>query len=158
MHVEVRSSGDLTFRQMAPLCADTLMRLPALLESEDPAVRERLLPRTYDDPEEEKAWRTLGATELEHLILSRAELLRRDLATMRPDGPMTFRLDVQRPHVAAWLASLNAGRQALFLLHDLSPEDMEREPGEVGDPDKELALVRMFLMALMQELLLEAKR
>ena len=157
MHVEVKTSGDVTFREMAPLCADTLMRLPGLLESPDPAVRERLLPRTYTDPEEERAWRTLGAAELEHLILSRAELLRRDLRNMKPDGAMTFRLDVPKPHVAAWLASLNAGRQALFLLHDLGPDDMERDPAELGDPDKELALVRMFLMALMQELLLEAK-
>ncbi len=88
MRVERDEAGDLWFRGVTPLCADTMIRLPGYLESEDPAVKRRLLPSVYADANEQEQWHRLGTAELEHLFLSRAEIMRKDLETIEPDGPM----------------------------------------------------------------------
>ena len=60
MRTERDPEGNLWLRGLTPLCADTAMRIPGLLNIEDPKVRGRLLPEAYDDPEEEVHWRRLG--------------------------------------------------------------------------------------------------
>lgn len=50
------------------------------IESHDPAVRRRLEPDTFSDPEEERSWRQLMGGELNHLVASRREVVERDLA------------------------------------------------------------------------------
>ena len=154
MRTERDPEGNLWLRDLTPLCADTAMRIPGLLKADDPRVRGRLLPEAYDDPEEEAHWRRLGGPELERLFLSRAELICRDLESLSRDGAQTFSLRIPSGHEAAWLSGLNGARLALFALHDLEAEDMDREPHATGDPDKELALLRIHLMAYLQELLL----
>ena len=154
MRVERDRDGNTWLRGLTPLCADTAMRVPGLLEDEDPRVRGRLLPEAYDDPEEEEHWRRLGAPELERLFLSRAQLIRRDLESLSRDGPQTFALRIAKGHDTAWLSGLNGARVALFALHDLNAADMDREPDNDRDPEKELALLRIHLMAYLQELLM----
>jgi hypothetical protein len=156
MQLELGEAGALSFHGISPLHADTLMRIPTWIESDDERVRERLLPRVYDDPEEERQWRQYGASGLEHLFASRAALIGRDLQTLEQDGPVTFALRIPRTHANAWLSSLNAARLALFALHDFEDADMERDPADLDDPAKELALVRIHLLALMQDLMIEA--
>lgn len=160
MRVERDAGGHLTLRRMASLCADTLLRLPSWLESEDPLVRRRLLPQVFEDPEEEAQWRRFGASELEYLFLSRAEILRRDLETLEPEGVLafSFRMRIPRGHESAWLSSLNGGRLALFVMHKLDEQDMARDPASLQDPEKELALLRIHLMAWVQELMLDSKQ
>ncbi len=157
MRVERDRDGNTWLRDLTLLVADTAMRIPVLLESEDPRVRGRLLPEAYDDPEEERHWRRLGAPELERLFLSRAQLIRRDLETLARDGPQTFTLRIAVGHEAAWLSGLNGARLALFALHGLEASDMEREPETAGDTEKELALLRIHLMAYLQELLMSGE-
>ena len=154
MRTERDPDGSLWLRGLTAICADTAMRVPGLLESEDPRVRGRLLPEAYDDPDEEAHWRRLGGPELERLFLSRAALIRRDLESMSSEGPETFSLRISAGHEAAWLSGLNGARLALFALHDLKAEDMEREPRADGFAEKELALIRIHVMAYLQELLL----
>ena len=154
MRTERDAEGNLWLRGLTPLCADTAVRIPGLLKADDPKVRRRLLPEAYDDPEEEAHWKRLGAPELERLFLSRAELIRRDLESLSLEGTQSFSLCIPPGHETAWLSGLNGARQALFALHDLEAEDMEREPQSTGDPDRELALLRIHVMAFLQELLL----
>lgn len=156
MQVEREVGGDLCCRGITALHADTLMHIPEWLESDDVRVRSRLLPAVYKDPEEEAQWRRFAVPELEHLFASRVEIVGKDLESLAQDGAVTFSLRIPKDHTMAWLSSLNAARLALFELHDLDDEDMELEPAEIGDFDKELALVRIHIMAFMQELLLEA--
>jgi hypothetical protein len=159
MRAERDRGGDLWFRGISPFHADTLLQIASWLRSDDPRVRARLLPDTFeDDGAGEQDWRRLVAPELDHLFASRTEILRRDLATMEPDSPVTFRLRIARGHEQAWLSSLNGARHALFLLHDLQERDMERDPAALRDREKELALVRIHVLAYMQELMMEHGR
>ena len=156
MRVERDDSGNLWLRGVTPLCADTLVRLPGWLIEDDPAVRQRLLPCVYEDAAEQEQWQRLGAAELERLFLSRAEILRRDLETLEADGPMTYQLRIKKGHERAWLSSLNGGRLVLFTTHKLTAADMETDPDEMYSAEKELALVRIHVMAWMQELMLRS--
>lgn len=141
---------------ITPLHAAMLATLPELLECDDPRVRGRLLPEVYEDPEEEAQWRRHAAPELAHLFATRAELIAGDLRALELDEDMTFRMRIPPGHETAWLTGLNAARLALFELHDLEDLDMERDPGDLDDPDKQLALVRIHVLAYLQEMLMEA--
>ena len=156
MQLERDGDGNLRCRGITALHADTLMHIPEWLESEDERVRGRLFPRVYQDEDEEEQWRRLAVPELEHLFVSRARIVGKDLKSLAQDGAVTFSLLIPEAHTTAWVSSLNAARLALFELHDLKEEDMERELDDIADFEKELALVRIHVMAFMQELLLEA--
>ena len=157
MHLEIDSQGNFCFRALSSVCAESLLQIPQLLRSQDPRVRSRLLPETFSDPEEEEQWRRFGADHLEHLFASRIELIEKDLRSLRDDGDHSFRLPIRALHRAAWLSGLNAARLTLFILFGLEAADMEKEPGLIGDHEKDLALLRIHLLAYMQELILEGR-
>jgi hypothetical protein len=142
--------GDLT-----PASVETLMGVPMLLESEDPRVRARLLPETCDDEEAEEHWRRHAVPELERLFLSRAQIVRRDLARMRtlPKGKRQLLL-IPHEHQAAWLAALNAARLALFELNGLTAAAMEPEAFGTATQKQQEALLRIHLLAEVQSVLL----
>jgi hypothetical protein len=157
MRVERLDDGDLWLRGISPFHADTLLRLPEWLDSSDPRVRARLLPKVYDDAEDEQQWRRFGVPQLEHLFASRAEIVAKDLQSLAQDDSVAFSMRIPQEHANAWLSTLNAARLALFAAHGLDESDMERDPTELeGDFERELALVRIHLMAFMQELLIAA--
>ncbi|MBN2489346.1 MAG: DUF2017 family protein [Planctomycetes bacterium] len=157
MNLERSGRGELVFRDLPRICADALRVVPVVLESDDPRVRDRRLPRVYEDDALEQEWRRIGAPELEHLFVSRTELIRKDLSALerRRDGSFTLR--VPERHEAAWLSGLNAARHALFLLNALEPADMERDPAELDDPRRALALLHIHWLAYLQELMLHAE-
>lgn len=154
MYVVVHQNGTRWLRQATPLCVDTVKRLFEWIEDADPRVKKRLYPDTFDDATEEAAWRRLTQTDLQHLVLSRRAIVEQDLARMKPDGPGLWRWPVSKGHEHAWLSSLNAARLALFELHGLGPEDMDVEPEDIDDDERQLALVRIHVMGFIQELLL----
>ena len=156
MEVKRIPKGDLVFRSMPGECATALRGIPALLESDDPRVRDRLLPRTYGDHRLEKEWRRIGVPELEHLFASRTRLIEKDMETLLTDRSGTFKRNIQSIHENAWLSGLNAARHALFILNDLEDADIERHPYELQDPDRAEALLYIHLMAWMQELIMKA--
>ncbi|MHC5072150.1 MAG: hypothetical protein ACYTGO_16870, partial [Planctomycetota bacterium] len=85
-----RVDEDTWIRCMPVWVVDTLIRLPEWLESDSPGVRERLLPRAYDDEEDEREWRQHITPELEYLFQSRGEIVRRDLTQLQIDPPGTL--------------------------------------------------------------------
>src|SRR5688572_20800715 len=106
------------FGDLSPGTVDTLTGVPMLIESADERVRGRLLPETCADPEDEAHWRRHAVPELERLFLSRAQLVRRDLATLRKmPKSANHLLLIRDEHTNAWLAALNAARLALFVLN-----------------------------------------
>lgn len=134
---------------------ETLKGVPMLLESSDARVRERLLPETCDDEEAEAQWRRHAVPELERLFLSRAQLVRRDLAGLRKLKNFdAWVLLVPDGHVAAWLAALNAARLALFVLNELTGEHLEAGGFEKGTPLQQKAVLRIHLLAELQAVLL----
>ncbi|MCC7063849.1 MAG: DUF2017 family protein [Planctomycetes bacterium] len=151
----LRVAEGFAFGGLDAVTLETLKGVPMLLESSDVRVRERLLPETCDDAEDEAEWRRHSVPELERLFLSRAQLVRRDLAGIRklanfdahvmliPDG-----------HTNAWLASLNAARLALFVLNDLTAEHMEAEGYAKATTLQQSAVLRIHLLAEIQSVLL----
>ena len=156
MELERTPAGDILLRDLHQVFVDILIMLPAVLESDDPRVRDRLLPRAYEDDEEEEEWRRIGAPELEHLFASRVRLIRKDLKTLAPEQGDVYRLDIPRIHENAWLSGLNAARHTFFILNELEPGDVERDPEDLKDPEKAMALLHIHLMGWMQELIMKA--
>lgn len=167
MRVERDPDGNWLLREVSVVVADTLQRVPGFLESEDSAVRARWFPRAYDGDDDEQHWRRYAGTELEHLFASNVELVRADLAAMEPDvpakskrrgaGAFVFRMSIPAKHKTAWLSALNGASHAVFLSSGLVPEDMEREPGSLGDPLRDVALLRVHVIGMVLSLLLEAE-
>lgn len=142
--------GDLT-----PAAVDTLNGVPMLIESSDARVRDRLLPETCAREEDEEHWREHAVPELERLFLSRAQLVRRDLETLRK-MPETLNsvLLVPHEHANAWLAALNAARLALFVLNDMTAEHLEVDGFDKATAKQKEAILRIEMLAEMQAVLL----
>ena len=157
MHVRRDRDGTLLLAGLAPLVADTLQKLPEWIASADPAVRERLLPPAYTDERAESEWQRLARPELEHLFKSRGEILRQDLAGMRKGMLGGTMLKIPETHVSAWLSALNAGRHALFILHELDSGDVGRDLAAVDDPGQAEALLRMEILAWVQQILIQGR-
>ena len=134
---------------------ETLRGVPMLLESNDPRVRKRLLPETYDDDDAEQQWRRHSAPELERLFMSRAQIVRKDLGAMRQlKDADSWVLFVPDTHQNAWLATLNAARLALFLLSDLEAEHLEREGHQRATDKQREAIARIHFLAELQSILM----
>ena len=142
--------GDLT-----PAAVETLKGVPMLIESSDRRVRDRLLPETCQDEDDEQHWREHAVPELERLFLSRAQLVRRYLENLRKlPKSVNAVLLIPDDHVNAWLAALNAARLALYVLNDMTAEHMEEEGFTTASPKQQEAALRIGLLAEMQAVLL----
>jgi len=143
------------FGDLSPASVDTLKGVPMLIESTDLRVRDRLVPETCDDDEAEEHWRRHAVPELERLFASRAQLVRRDLAGLRPmPKSQNQLLLIPDKHQNAWLAALNAARLALYHLNDLTAAAMEPEGFAAATGKQQEALLRIHLLAEMQSVLL----
>lgn len=143
------------FGGLPTVAVETLKGVPMLLESTDTRVRDRLLPETCDDPEDEEHWRRHAVPELERLFLSRAQLVRRDLGGLRKLGhDGSSALLIPFPHTSAWLAALNAARLALFALNDLDASHLDEEAFATLTAKQREAVARIDLLAAVQAVLL----
>ena len=150
-----RVAEGYVFGGLTPHSVETLTGVPMLLESTDPRVRERLMPDTFEEPDAEEHWRRHAVPELERLFLSRAQLVRRDLAAMKKLSKTDAQvLLIPDGHANAWLAALNAARLALFVLNDLTASLLEPESFPKGTPKQQEAMLRIHLLAEIQSVLL----
>jgi len=150
-----RVDDGFLFGGLTRQCVETLKGVPMLLESSDARVRQRLLPDAYDDAEAQAQWRRHAVPELERLFVSRAQLVRRDLAGMRQlKSADAWVLVIPDAHVSAWLSSLNAARLALFALNDLTEQHMDLKGGPAVAPKQAEALARIHFLAEIQCVLL----
>ena len=150
-----RAEQGYVFGDLTKSALETLKGVPMLLESNDPRVRDRLLPETCEDAEDERQWRDHAVPELERLFQSRAQVVRRDLSTIRqiPESGLSVLL-IPDEHVNAWLAALNAARLALFVLNDMTAEHLEEEGFLSGTPKQQEAALRISLLAEIQAVML----
>ncbi len=145
------------FGDLSPATVATLQGVPMLLESEDERVQKRLLPDTYDDAEEQRQWHKHAVPELERLFASRAQIVRRDLAALRPMPKSKAKhqlLLIPNAHCNAWLAALNAARLALYELNALTAEAMDADGFAQATAKQQEALLRIHLLAEVQSVLL----
>jgi hypothetical protein len=143
------------FGDLSQGTVDTLTGVPMLIESSDERVKKRLLPETCADEHDEEHWRKHAVPELERLFLSRAQLVRRDLASLRkmPKSGNQLLL-IRDEHSNAWLAALGAARLALFVLNDLTAAHMEADGFVKATKKQQEALARIHLLAELQAVLL----
>lgn len=65
-------------------CAEVLANLGKVLRTEDPEVRERLMPEVYSDPEDQAQWERYAQPDLKRLFAGRLEIVEDDLRTLCP--------------------------------------------------------------------------
>lgn len=150
-----RAKEGFLFGDLSSAAIETLRGVPMLIESSDPRVRDRLLPETCEVEEDEEHWRDHAVPELERLFLSRAQVVRRDLAKLRKmDDSTNSVLLVPHEHVNAWLAALNAARLALYALNDMTAEHLDVDGFATATPKQQEAILRIEMMAEMQAVML----
>ncbi len=135
--------------------ADALRAIPGLLASEDPAVADWRVPRTYDDEADEADWQRSAEPELAHLFESRQRTIAGDLAGLA-GRPRALRLSIPEAHRAAWLSGLNAARHILFITHGLTSAEVEADPAAIGAPARARAALHLHYYGLLQEMLIRA--
>jgi hypothetical protein len=162
MYIE-REDDAVILRDLPVWVVDTLLCLPEWIESDNPAVRERLLPKAYLDDAEDQEWRDALGSSLEYLFASRTEIVRKDLHNLEiSSGPSSdsdeafvnktlFRVLIPGPHISAWVSTLQAGTHALFILEGLTAEDVAQEVSTTDDPDKQVSMLRL---SILQEILI----
>lgn len=149
------AEGHLWVESMAAVCADTLLQVLDWLQSDDPAVKDRLLPGGSSDPEADAAWRKFGTPEIARLFLSHREIMRKDLERLERQGRKGFRLRIMKGHENAWLAGLNAARHALFLLKKIDPRDLNRDIESIEDEPRREALIQLSILGWLQHEIIE---
>lgn len=150
-----RAEDGYLFGGLTRTCVETLRGVPMLLESNDPRVRQRLVPETYQDPDEELQWRKHAAPELERLFLSRAQIVRRDLAKLHKLKDVdSWVLAIPDNHANAWLASLNAARLAMYVLAELEGKHLERDGHQKANDKQREAVLRIHFLAELQSVLM----
>lgn len=170
MYIERLDDG-VHLRELPVWVVDTLLCLPEWIESDDPAVKKRLLPKAYEDDEEDRQWREALGSSLEHLVASRTDIVRKDLQNLEVGLPpglgsgtgddeeddeslfvtqTTFDVKIPARHVAAWVSTLQAGTHALFILEGLTAEDVSQDSPASVAPDKQVSMLRL---SVLQEIL-----
>jgi hypothetical protein len=105
------------------------------------AVRGRLFPAAYDDPELEEEYRSLAGDDLVEGRLDQLDVFAASLAATRP-ARGRVRIDLDPAAAAAWLAVVNDTRLILGSLLGITSED-EWEGGP--DPDDDASVLLWYL-------------
>lgn len=116
----------------ASLLRNLVAEMQTLLEADIPAgdaVKQRLFPRAYEDPENESTFRDLTADDLQNAKL---EALRRVRDALGESGSSDIDLDADA--VESWLRLLTDLRLAIGVRLDVT-EDTMSGPIDPGDPN-----------------------
>jgi len=147
--------GDLRLVGMPAICADTLIKLPSWLEDSSAPVRGRLLPKGSSDPEAEAEWRRYAVAGAGTPVPVPGGDPPQGSGDPRVEWPSRLKHAHPWVHATAWLSALNGARQALFVLHELEPRDMERDLDELDGNDKDEARLRIAVLGWLQQLLID---
>jgi hypothetical protein len=157
--IEKLKNGIFIIRNVPPVMALALGRLPDLLADDAPGIRDRLTGCPYpDDPVAAKHWEKYAVPELEHLFRSARELVLKDVETICPEpkAPERSRVAIHPTHLAAWISSLAAVRVALGEQHGLGEKEMEEHLPAVLVTPRDRAVLLVHLLGWVQGLLVEA--
>ena len=156
---EKDAGGAFHLRELPPLMALALRRLPALLDPDAPGIRDRLRGSPYPgDAEGTAQWDRHAAPELSHLFLAARTLVETDVQRFLPEEKPRgrFRVAIPAAHLNAWLSALSAARVGLAEEHGFGEADLEAILPDEITGERERALLDVHLLGWVQGLLLEA--
>jgi len=157
--IEIGDDGELVLRRLPPVYGELLMQVPVILQlGTDPIVQESLFGDSYpNDPEAQAEWDRFGEPELFALLASQTEIVERDLKSLTVEpGGAGMELVIPGSHRNAWMAALNATRLMLADQYAIGEPDMNREL-DLEEPDeREIALLKIHLLAEVQSLIVDA--
>lgn len=156
--VRVLKDGSVSIAGLQPAFVAALVDLPQVLQDDgNEKVRRRLYPEPSEDRAQQEEWSRLVRPELFALVASSREIVTKDLARLRRarGRQAVWNLKIPSRHVNAWLSALQAARLALGARHDIGEAEMEGRTTDL-DETRQLALVKIHILAWIQELLVEA--
>lgn len=147
---------ELEFGGIHPFFAGLLLELPRVAAQQQHAER-RLYPAPVASGEEDLCadWREVVRPELESLFASHRQTVEQDLVAWK--NPQSGApLHVPRPHVDAWLNTLNQARLIIVEKNRFTEADLDTSlPPDLASRSG-LALLKVHFYAHVQELMLEA--
>ncbi|MCA8969461.1 MAG: DUF2017 family protein [Planctomycetes bacterium] len=156
--IEIQADGTLVLRCLSASHVFALREVPEILRDDDPDVRARLFPNSYEnDPEREAEWDRYSRPDLIALFDSRREIVERDLESILSEPVWRgYRLTIPGTHKSAWMAALNAARIALAVRAGIDARDMEAELDFENPSAKHLALFRIHVLGHLLGLIVES--
>lgn len=147
----------LGLREIPPVLAELLRRIPLREGADSTAAEERLFPSPSPDPGEEGLrddWMAHVQPELHEWFQSARQVVATDLRGMREEGD-AFALEFPLRHADAWLNALNQARLTLAAHHAFGDDELAHPgPTEIRD-ERDLALLQINFYAALQQWLVE---
>jgi hypothetical protein len=157
----VTERGHFAFEGISVILAVLLQEVPAILDSRhEPPSRERLFPApTQSDAEWNETWRQLVTPELESLFHTAGETMARDLAALSPQDKdeTSYRVEIPREHLNAWMSALNQARLILAAQHDITEQDMDIEERVNTYDRRSVAVMKIKFLGWFLELIVQAQ-
>lgn len=149
--------GRLGLRNIPPVLAELLRRIPEFAVELPEAVEERFFPPPSENPNEEGLchdWKAHVQPELHEAFLSARQVVEADLRGLaESDG--TLSLEFPLKHADAWINALNQARLGLAAQYQLDEQDLSRPARAEILTERELAALRIHFYAALQQWLVE---
>lgn len=153
--LERQTDGGLLLRGVPLWLYVTLLEIPALLDPDQPEeVKRRLYPEPGDDPALKEEWIRLVHPELFATVASAREIVERDLKAMEATGE-SFSLLIPPSHVHGWISALNAARLTLAEKFGIGEAEMAERHAPTLEGARALALIKIDVLAWIQQVLIE---
>lgn len=156
IHGIVRLPGGGVRVRLTPRERDLLASLPEQLRpvlagEAPPAVRARLFPPAYTEPDEEADYRDLVGEALVEERLERLEAFAATLTATEP-GRLSWTVELSGEQAHAWLSALNDARLTLGVLLGITDESQWEDGVDADDP----SAAALYYLGWLQEQLLAA--
>jgi len=138
------------------MVADMLRELPAWHAGMSPSAEERIFPQPTDaegEAEFRGDWKAHVQPGLHEGFLQARDVVAADLRTMKTSGRHSA-LAIPLAHVPDWINAANQARLALAATHGFDENDMARPADFPATTPRQIARLRMDVLASLQEALL----
>lgn len=152
------SEGRLGVRDIPPVLADLMSRIPRWGDSESEAAEARLFPCPSTEPREEDLradWKAHVQPELHEFFQSARHVVEADLRGMKAGDGGAFTMEFSAKHAEAWLNALNQARLALAARHNLGEEELSQPSPMPISNERDLARIQVNFYAALQQWLVE---
>ena len=154
MKLSATEEGALDLEEIPPFLFGLLQAVPLGAASKDPRVESRFYPDPALDDLLVEDWKTLVHPELQETFLSAREVVLADLReTSEAEGK--FSMKIPRPHMDAWLSTLNQVRLAIAEENHFGENDLAEEIVSDSSDPRSIALFQISFYGFLQECLVK---